>query len=164
MGRTAEPHVPSDEAVTMSEGRVDPRKLVARGYDAIGSRYERHALVSRTDERERYLRALFELVPEGSAVLDLGCGTGIPMTARLSGRYSVVGVDVSPRQVARARCNVPSAAFACADMATVQFAPASFDAVFASYSLIHVPRRLQAGLLRSMREWLRPGGWLGKGR
>ena len=140
------------------KGPADPRMLVARSYDKIGPRYERHALVSRTEERERYLQALFDLVPAGSAVLDLGCGTGIPMTARLAGRYAVTGVDVSRRQVGRARRNVPSAAFICSDMATLGLAPASMDAVFASYSLIHVPRHLQPGLLQSIRESLRPGG------
>jgi len=139
---------------------AEPRMLVARSYDKIGPRYERHALVSRTEERERYLQALFDLVPEGSAVLDLGCGTGIPMTARLARRYAVTGVDVSRRQVGRARRNVPSASFICSDMATLGLARASMDAVFASYSLIHVPRHLQPGLLRSIRESLRPGGIL----
>ncbi len=142
------------------KGRADPRKLVARSYDKIGPRYERHALASRTEERERYLQAFFDLVPEGSAVLDLGCGTGIPMTARLARQYVGTVVDVSRRQIRLARRNVPSAAFICSDMATLGLAPASMDAVFASYSLIHVPRHLQPGLLRSIRESLRPGGIL----
>ena len=81
------------------KGPTDPRRLVAQSYDRIGPLYERHALVSRTEERGRYLQALFDLVPEGSAVLDLGCGTGIPMTARLASRYVVTGVDVSRRAV-----------------------------------------------------------------
>ena len=93
-------------------------------------------------------------------MLDLGCGSGIPMTARLAERFAVTGVDISRQQVARARRNVPSAAFICSDMAALQLMPASFDAVFASYSLIHVPRHLQPELLRSICEWLRPGGIL----
>jgi len=141
-------------------GATDPRELVARGYDRIGPRYARHALVSRTEERERYLQALFDLVPQGSTVLDLGCGNGIPMTVRLAERFAVTGVDISERQVRRARRNAPSAVFICSDIATLQMAPASFDAVFASYSLIHVPRHFQPGLLRSIREWLKPGGIL----
>ena len=139
---------------------LDPRRLVAQSYDRVGPRYARHALVSRTEERERHLQILFDTVPEGSRVLDLGCGTGIPMTARLAKRYVVTGVDISRRQVERARRNVPSPDFVCSDMASLHLAPASFDAVFASYSLIHVPRHLSPELMRSIRGWLRHGGML----
>ena len=141
-------------------GATDPRKLVAQSYDRIGPRYTRHALRSRTEERERYLQALCDLVPEGSRVLDLGCGDGIPMTARLAERFAVTGVDISRSQVERARGNVPSADFIRSDMASLRLAPASFDAVFASYSLVHVPRHLHSGLIRSIHGWLRPGGIL----
>jgi hypothetical protein len=37
---------------------------------------------------------------------------------------------------------------------------ASFDAVVAFYSLIHLPRIEQAVLLERLAEWLRPNGWL----
>jgi len=141
-------------------GATDPRKLVAQSYDCIGPRYTRRALRSRTEERERYLQALFDLVPEGSRVLDLGCGDGIPMTARLAERFAVIGVDISRSQVGRARGNVLSADFICSDMASLCLAPASFDAVFASYSLVHVPRHLHSRLIRSIHGWLRPGGIL----
>jgi len=146
--------------MTPCTDRADPRKLVARSYDRIATRYTQHALISRTDERDQYLKALFDSVPEGSRVLDLGCGSRIPMTARLAERFSVTGVDISKRQVELARGNVPSAAFIRADMATVGFTLSSFDAVFASYALIHVPRDRQPSLLQSIRGWTRPGGVL----
>jgi SAM-dependent methyltransferase len=51
-------------------------------------------------------------------------------------------------------------------MITLSFPVASFDAVAAFYSLIHVPRDEQAGLLRAIAVWLQPGGLLiaGMGR
>ena len=39
------------------------------------------------------------------------------------------------------------------------FPPASFDAIVALYSLIHLPRKEQAALLERFAIWLRPGGW-----
>lgn len=45
-------------------------------------------------------------------------------------------------------------------MARLGFAPSSFDAVAAFYSLIHVPRGEQPALLAQIAGWLRPGGWL----
>ena len=45
-----------------------------------------------------------------------------------------------PPQLAIARENAPRARFVRADMTEVDFAPESFDAVVAFYSIIHVPR------------------------
>jgi len=138
----------------------DPRRLVADGYDRIGDRYGRHASISRTAEREHYLQVLFDLVPRGSPTLDVGCGNGIPMTVRLAERYEVTGIDISNRQVERARRNVPLARFICSDMVSADLPGRSFNGVFAAYSIIHVPRELHAGLLQAFHGWLKPGGAL----
>jgi len=92
-------------------------------------------------------------------VLDLGCGTGEHVTAALASRYSVVGVDISARSVAAARRRVGDASFVDGDIASVAFRGGSFDAVVASFSLIHVPRELHAEVLGQIASWLRPGGW-----
>jgi SAM-dependent methyltransferase len=80
------------------------------------------------------------------------------MTAALAEGRRVTGVDLSGVQVGLARRNVPGATFIQADMAAVAFAPGSFDAVVAFYSLTHVPRDEQPALLRRIAGWLRPGG------
>jgi SAM-dependent methyltransferase len=67
-------------------------------------------------------------------------------------------VDLSATQLEMARRNVPGATFLQADMTTITFQPASFDAVVAFYSLTHVPRHEQAPLVERIRGWLRPGG------
>jgi hypothetical protein len=43
-------------------------------------------------------------------------------------------------------------------MTTVNFQPASLDAVLAFYSIIHVPVVEQPGLLQRITGWLKPGG------
>src|SRR6185295_3397249 len=94
----------------------------------------------RSAVRDRWLGVLASLLPKGARVLDLGCGAGVPVARELVARdCHVVGVDVSARQVQLARNNVPEAVFLQADMTSVQFAPASFDAVAALYSITHVP-------------------------
>jgi SAM-dependent methyltransferase len=134
--------------------------LVARAYDKIGGAYGRQATRGRTEQRSRYEAAMLDRLPAGARVLDLGCGSGIPSTRRLARRFQVTGVDVSTRQVARARDNVPGARFICADMGSLEFAPGSFDGVCAYYSIIHLPRQEQGALLRSIAGWLRQGGLL----
>lgn len=134
----------------------DPKALVRRGYDLTSRAY-------RTDDAEEgvygeWLDLLEQRVEPGKAVLDLGCGNGIPVARRLTRRYAVTGVDLSPVQVERGRTLVPAATFLCADMTRVRFPDASFAAVTCLYALIHLPLEEQPTMLRSVRRWLRPGG------
>jgi cyclopropane fatty-acyl-phospholipid synthase-like methyltransferase len=99
-------------------------------------------------------------LPPGATVLELGCGVGVPTTQRLAQRFAVTGVDISAQQIALARRNVPTATFVQADMAALDFPSASFDAVAAFYSIIHVPREEHAALVHDSATWLRPGGLL----
>jgi SAM-dependent methyltransferase len=137
---------------------MDPKRIVAEGYDRMAERYVAWSDLRPSPTRLRYLALALELIPPGSDVLDLGCGAGIPMTAALAEGRAVTGVDLSATQLEMARRNVPDATFLQADMTTLTFEPASFDAVVAFYSLTHVPRDEQAELLGRIRSWLRPGG------
>lgn len=133
---------------------------MAEGYDLIAERYAAWKPAGPASVKGRYLRVVLDaLPPTGARVLDLGCGTGVQVTRALAERHRVVGVDRSPRSLALARHEVPRAWFVLADLAQVGFAPASFDAVTAFFSLIHAPREEHAGVLADAARWLRPGGW-----
>ena len=105
------------------------------------------------------LEDLAAILPGEAAVLDLGCGAGVPVTRWLSDKgFAVTGVDVSARQLDLARNYVPEATFIKADMTEVTFAPGSLDAVVAFHSIIHVPRTEHPALLERIHRWLRPEG------
>ncbi|MGA7270893.1 MAG: class I SAM-dependent methyltransferase [Acidimicrobiia bacterium] len=108
--------------------------------------------------REGYVERLEDRVPSGAEVVELGCGTGLPVAERLARRYRYVGVDISAEMVRPAEANVPQGRFRVADMRDVEFPAGSLGAVVAFYSIIHVTRRDQAGLFARIRSWLRPGG------
>ena len=137
---------------------LDPKRVVAAGYDAMAERYLAWSDLRPSAARLRYLALADALIPAGADVLDLGCGAGIPMTATLAVGRTVTGVDISAAQIALARANVPSATFLQTDLATLDFPSGSFDAVVAFYSLTHVPRAEHAALFGRIRSWLRPGG------
>jgi SAM-dependent methyltransferase len=139
---------------------MDPKQIVAAGYDAMAERYLAWSDLRPSAARLRALDLARELIPLGTDVLDLGCGAGIPMTATLAQGRRVTGVDISASQIALARDNVPSATFIQADVTTVDLPSSSFDAVVAFYSLTHVPRAEHAALFGRIRSWLRPGGLL----
>jgi SAM-dependent methyltransferase len=138
---------------------VDARKIiVARGYDRVAELYA--AWEPEVDgTRRTHLEALHSMLPSRAAVLDLGCGTGVHATAELAANYQVVAVDLSEHSVRIAKRALPGVSFVRGDIGSVAFAPGSFDAVIAFYSLIHVPREEHADIVRSIRSWLRPGGW-----
>lgn len=140
--------------------RPRPQELVAHGYDAIAERYAAWTGDELTGARARYVALLHQAVPPGAPVLDLGCGTGVPVSRALAAQFRVTGVDGSGRSVALAQQNVPDATFLQADMTQAVFPAASFAAVISCYAIIHVPRAEHGALLRRIAGWLQPGGLL----
>ncbi|MBA3426010.1 MAG: methyltransferase domain-containing protein [Rubrobacter sp.] len=133
-------------------------RTVEAGYDRVAEAY----LSTKNPEDPVTLAVLEDLasdLPSTAAVLDLGCGAGIPVTRWLAHRgYAVTGVDVSARQLELARKYVPEATFIKADMIDLAFRPETFDAVVAFHSIIHVPREEHPALLATIHRWLKPGG------
>jgi len=134
----------------------DYRKLVERGYDEVASVFND----ARSGEDTRALDPLMARLADDAPVLDLGCGTGVPIARALAERFGVTGVDLSAGQLALARRQVPGATFIQADMANVSFDEASFDAVVSFYAIFHLPREEHAPLLARIHRWLKPGGYL----
>ena len=135
---------------------IDYKALVRQAYDACAAAYD----ASRKVEPGIEMRALLERLDDGDAVLDIGCGAGIPIAKSLAARYRVTGVDISPEMIQRARQNVPTGDFLCADIMSAELPPFSFDAVVAFYSIFHLPRLEHPNLFRSIHRWLKPGGYL----
>jgi SAM-dependent methyltransferase len=135
--------------------------IARAGYDAISERYLEWSLESDWPGRRIYLGYLLdELAPE-SAVLELGCGAGLPATrALVDAGHRVTAVDLSAAQLDLARRHVPGAHLIRAEMAELELPPAAFDAICAFHSLTHVPRELHAKLIAKIGRWLRPGGVL----
>ena len=139
---------------------MDPKQIVADGFDYIAEQHEKWASNIRVAERTKYTDVLLERLPKGAKVLELGCGLGLPTTEQLAKKFAVTGVDISAQQIALAQQNIPVVQFIHADMTKLDFPKGSFDAVTAFYSIIHVPRQEHANLLSKIASWLRPGGLL----
>ena len=101
-------------------------------------------------------------LPPGSRVLDVGCGIG--GSARILARdygLDVLGISISPGQIARARALTPaglSCRFAVMDALALELPDGGFDAVWSVEAGPHMPdkQRYADELLRV----LRPGGLL----
>jgi cyclopropane fatty-acyl-phospholipid synthase-like methyltransferase len=92
-------------------------------------------------------------------VLDIGCGSGIPVARFLVNHgFEVTGIDVSPKQIELARTNVPEARFEIRDMRGLSRAEYPSDGLVALYSIFHIDRRQHGRLLRTLHTLLRDGG------
>lgn len=136
---------------------IDYKKLVRDGYNACAN-----ALAAASTPEEgppAALDLLLSRLSRDAKVVDLGCGSGLPVARALAAHHRVTGVDFSSAQIRLARENVPSARFIQDDIASLQLEPSSLDAVVAFYVIFHLPRAEQLALLRSIWRWLKPGGY-----
>jgi ubiquinone/menaquinone biosynthesis C-methylase UbiE len=132
------------------------REIVRRGYDEIADRY----LAARTTGGD--LALLPELVArlsDGDAVLDAGCGAGVPvMTQLVDADLEAVGIDLSSAQVRLARSHSPGARVAQGDLVALPFGDCSFHGLVSYYAVIHVPRTEHRVIFEEFRRVLVPGG------
>src|SRR5262245_12073234 len=136
----------------------DPKRVVAAGYDAIATRFDEWQKQIVGSPRMRYVDELLAQLPPRPDLLELGCGAGVESTRVLAERGQLTGVDISEAQLSLARRRIPTATFIRADLAELDFVPASFDGVVALYVLFHLPRVEVGPLVRRVSDWLRPGG------
>jgi ubiquinone/menaquinone biosynthesis C-methylase UbiE len=98
-------------------------------------------------------------------VLDVGCGTAtltLEAKRRSGTEGSVVGIDVSPQMIARARAKAEEAGLdvtlEVASAESLPLADGSCDIVLCSLALHHLPRNQRRPAVAEMRRVLVPGG------
>ena len=138
---------------------LDPKRIVAEGYDRMGTAFPDWNDERAPEARRWFLGEVLARLRNGTDVLELGCGPGTDAAA-LSADRRYVGVDLSEGQLSIARQRVPGATFVLGDFTSMAFRPASFDAVVGFYVFNHVPRDEVEPAFSSIFEWLRPGGRL----
>lgn len=96
-------------------------------------------------------------LPPGAAILELGCGAGQDAEYMDARGFVVDPTDGVPAmaELATRRLGRPARVMRFDELAAVE----AYDAVYASYSLLHVPRAGLGAVLRRVCTALRPGGW-----
>ncbi len=98
------------------------------------------------------------LRPDG-AVLDIGCGSGYPMTQLLvDAGLAAHGVDASPSMVAAFRAQFPGVPVECNDVLSSDFFAREFAGVIAWGLLFLLTPDAQAQLIDKVARALAPGG------
>lgn len=135
---------------------------LANGYERIAAQFlaGRGSGVS-TGIGVRHTSAWARSLPPHATVLELGCGSGYPITkALLDAGLTVYGVDASPTLVAAFRTNLPDVIVACEAVEESAFFHRTFDGVLSWGLLFLLPAAAQVDLLRRVATVLRPGGRL----
>jgi SAM-dependent methyltransferase len=127
-------------------------------YDALSPRWDAWSAAIVPDVREAWACRVTAFLTPGERVVELGCGTGVPVGRWLAATYDYTGVDASPGMLARAAVALPGATLVHGDMHALRFPPASLGGVVAFYSISHTPRDRHAALFAEISSWLRPGG------
>lgn len=100
-------------------------------------------------------------LPQGSSVLDLGCGTGIPISKVLIDEGMMVyGVDASVTLINEFRQNFPKVPFACESVEDSFFFNRKFDAIISWGLLFLLSGDAQTTVIQKAADALRPGGKL----
>jgi len=104
-----------------------------------------------------WLARFAALLPENAAVLDLGCGAGVPVARHFAGLgHEVTGVDSSPEMIALFRANLPDAEALVADMRTLAL-KRRFAGILAWDSFFHLAHDPQRAMFPIFRDHAGPG-------
>ena len=150
---------PDHEHAPATQGRVI---RWAKHYDLVAS-------VFTLGYRAQLRRETVELaaIEPGARVLEVGCGTGdVALVARqrVGAAGAVYGIDASPEMIAVAREKAARARlaldFQVGLIEALAFPDASFDAVFSSLMMHHLPDELKRRGLAEIVRVLKPGGRL----
>lgn len=113
--------------------------LKAEFYDSLGADYE--SAFGHDAGLHTFLNKALALLPSSSKVLDVGCGTGSPVSSTLVAHgHQVIGIDVSPSMVELSCKAVPSGKFEVASM--TEYVPKEkVNAIFNILSLFLLSRQ-----------------------
>jgi SAM-dependent methyltransferase len=102
------------------------------------------------------LKGFLALLPQGGAILELGCGAGHHSAVMLAAGFTVRATDGSPEmtEIASRRLGQPVDALRFDELNVQE----DYDGVWASACLLHVPRDELADILKRIRRALKQRG------
>ena len=148
----------------MRRGNPDESSMVDRsnGYEGVAAEF----IAGRGSPRSagigaRTVRAWARQLAPGATVLDLGCGTGLPITeVLLQEGLAVYAIDASPSFVVEFKRRVPETQVACEAVEESAFFSRRFDAILAWGLMFLLTPPAQRALIRKIGDALKPGGRL----
>jgi len=133
----------------------------SNGYEEIASIFISGRGRNRSGVGASVVAEWSQLLPAGATILDLGCGTGIPISQTLIERgFNLYGVDASASMTAEYQTNFPTAAVECASVEDSDFFGRRFDGVVAWGLFFLLSPEVQRKLIAKIAASLPSGGRL----
>lgn len=131
----------------------------SEGWDAVAERFMAARSVIGADRVCAWAR---RTLPSQAKVLDIGCGSGVPISqALIEADFRVYGIDASPRLATAFARRFPDAPIACEAAQTSRFFGLTFDAAVAVGLIFLLNEKDQGTLIQAVSRALTPGGhWL----
>ena len=106
-----------------------------------------------------FLTRFIGKLPKNDHILDIGsCSTAQQARFFRDKGFKVTSIDLSTKCIETAKKNFPGINFFQMDMLEMTFKDAMFDAINASYSIIHIPDEKLDGLFSDFNRLLKPKG------
>ncbi len=129
----------------------------SNGYDAIADEF----IAVRSASGRLVVEEWAASLPQGASVIDVGAGSGEPLTAALiEAGLTVAAIDASPKMIAAFRRRFPGAETACELAETSRFFDRKFDAALAVGLIFLLEPETQRALIPHLSTALEPGGRL----
>lgn len=132
------------------DGVVDTKTLYKRIADAYDKSFS-----DPSDGIDEFLL----LLPENANVLDAGCGNGIDAAYLESKGHQVNAFDLSEEMLSYARERTEEVTYTRADFLEFDYGVNLYDGILASYSLIHLPKKILPQALSRIYKGLKDGGY-----
>lgn len=136
---------------------MPPSDDLSNGYESIADRF----MAVRSAAGRRVVQAWATSLPKGSSVLDIGAGSGEPLTSALiEAELNVSAIDASPAMVDAFRRRFPRVEIVCEAAEESRFFGKTFDAVLAIGLIFLLPEERQRRLFPGIARALNPRGQL----
>jgi 2-polyprenyl-3-methyl-5-hydroxy-6-metoxy-1,4-benzoquinol methylase len=134
----------------------------SNGYEGVAAEFlARRGGPGSTRTGAEKVRTWARQLARGSAILDLGCGSGVPITEVLIDEgLAAYGVDASPSLVSAFRQRWPDTPVKCEPVEESQFFCRQYDGVLAWGLVFLLSAASQRELIKRISDALNPGGRL----
>ena len=137
---------------------MEYQEVNAKGYDKICTWYEQ--VTKESTYGLDYVSKAIEKDKIKSSALDVGCGVGGAILAKLSASgYEITGLDFSPKMLEIARSRHPEVRFIEIDFMNWA-SDNQYSLIIAWDSIFHLPTSLQSEAIKKLCGYLEPGGVL----
>jgi trans-aconitate methyltransferase len=137
-----------------------PHERIVSLYDRTAAEWDAARRGGPAPNERPHLESFAAALPPGAAVLDIGCGAGVPVARDLLARgLRVTGIDSSPALIALCRERFPEAEWHVADMRRLDLGR-RFDGLIAWHSFFHLSPDDQRAMFPVFARHAAPGALL----